>query len=89
MHRPRRVERAEHFTELARGQGLLHFLVGVPVGGDDLSHPPQAQLVVATLGLLDHQVHCPPEVAVRELRGGIQATKPSNLSGASLQTSAQ
>ena len=29
MHRPRRVERAEHFTELARGQGLLHFLVGV------------------------------------------------------------
>jgi hypothetical protein len=38
-------------------------IVGVPPCGDELPCPPQAQLVVATLGLLDHEIHCAVDVA--------------------------
>src|SRR5919202_6235675 len=50
-------------------------VVRVPVGRDQLSRAPQAQLVVAALGLLDHQAYRPLEVAPGEVWYRVQGAE--------------
>ena len=71
--------RVKHGIHAELGEGLPQReesrIVGVSASRDQLPGASQAQLVVAAMGFLDHQIDHALEVAVRELGGGNQVTK--------------